>query len=158
MGESRLSKPENPQVGGTFPATPPHPRAQPRPYRGWHTPPPRPSGDFLTVGLVIAIAKATFVAPFVGVLDSALAWLVALLALAIPCVVGVFCATAGLRSTSCSPTTAAGWSCCSPSATAWSSARWRGRSGGRRSRTPTELTRYARGRAELTCSPDLAGG
>ena len=46
----------------------------------------------VTVVLVIAVAEAAFVAPFVGVMQSALAWLVALLALAIPCVVGVFCA------------------------------------------------------------------
>ncbi|HKT04400.1 MAG TPA: DUF6232 family protein [Rugosimonospora sp.] len=44
------------------------------------------------VGLVIAVAEAAFVAPFVGLLRSPLAWLVTITALAIPCLVGAFCA------------------------------------------------------------------
>ncbi len=44
------------------------------------------------VGLVIAVAEAGLVAPFLGAVRSPLAWLVALAALAIPCAVGAFCA------------------------------------------------------------------
>ncbi len=46
----------------------------------------------LIVGLVIAVAEAVFVAPFVGVLRSPLAWLAATVALGIPCLVGLVCA------------------------------------------------------------------
>jgi hypothetical protein len=46
----------------------------------------------LVVGLVIAVAEAVFVAPFVGVLHSPLAWLAAVVALGIPCLVGLVCA------------------------------------------------------------------
>jgi hypothetical protein len=44
------------------------------------------------VGLVIAVAEAAFVAPFVGFFHRPVAWLGAVVALAIPCLVGFFCA------------------------------------------------------------------
>jgi Family of unknown function (DUF6232) len=46
----------------------------------------------VVVGLVIGVAEAAFVAPFVGLFHKPVAWLAAVLALAIPCLVGVFCA------------------------------------------------------------------
>jgi hypothetical protein len=44
------------------------------------------------VGLVIAVAESAVVALFLGTFHSPGAWLVALVALAIPCLVGVYCA------------------------------------------------------------------
>jgi hypothetical protein len=44
------------------------------------------------VGMVIAVAEAAFLVPLVGVLRSPLAWLLAGLALLIPCAVGLVCA------------------------------------------------------------------
>jgi hypothetical protein len=46
----------------------------------------------VVVGLVIAVAEAVFVAPFVGIFHAPVAWLAAVVALAIPCLVGFFCA------------------------------------------------------------------
>jgi hypothetical protein len=46
----------------------------------------------VVVGLVIAVAEAAFVAPFVGLLRSPAAWLAAAVALVIPCLVGFYCA------------------------------------------------------------------
>jgi hypothetical protein len=46
----------------------------------------------VVVGLVIAVAEAVFVAPFVSFFQRPVAWLAVVVALAIPCGVGFFCA------------------------------------------------------------------
>jgi Family of unknown function (DUF6232) len=46
----------------------------------------------VTVGLVIAVAEAAFIAPFVTVTHTPIALFGALVALSIPCLVGIFCA------------------------------------------------------------------
>jgi hypothetical protein len=43
-------------------------------------------------GLVIAVAEGVFVAPFIGIVRTPWAWVAAALALAIPCLVGFYCA------------------------------------------------------------------
>jgi Family of unknown function (DUF6232) len=44
------------------------------------------------VGLVIAVAEGAFVAPFAGLIHSPAAWLTVAVALAVPCLVGLYCA------------------------------------------------------------------
>lgn len=46
----------------------------------------------VVTGLVIAVAEGAFVAPFIGIVRTPWAWVAAVVALAIPCLVGFFCA------------------------------------------------------------------
>jgi hypothetical protein len=44
------------------------------------------------VAMVTAVAEAAFVGPIIGLTHTPVSWLAALIALAIPCVVGIYCA------------------------------------------------------------------